>query len=349
MTNVLILNDTSSELHHGCELVMRNIKTLLLQNSMTIIGTSYCGSSFLSNHVLFRKLPVTDLVIVNGEGTLHSSQPRAQELMRMVEYIKKKKSLPIVLINSFYHNNNSEIIKLTRLFDLIFVRTVKDRSQLSKYNIKSRVVPDLTFYNKINTDSKKDCSFISVTDGYLDLFSNKMLLFAKKKKYNFLPIRTDRRIKKFNFKSFFGFVKYHLFKKILYPIWISGIKLNYLEESRFYYTQNYNHYIKKISKSKFLITGRFHAACFALKTLTPFFFVEHGINTHKAKALLLDVGVKKNRLTKYKNLNQLKINEFNSIEIKNIKKYISSAPKKIEKMFFDISELLKKNLAKKLI
>ena len=342
MKNVIILNDTSSELHHGCELVINNIKKLLLQNNMIVIGTSYCGSSFLSNRALLRKFHMTDIVIVNGEGTLHSSQPRALELMKMVEYIKKTTSVPVILINAFYHNNNSEIIKLTRLFDLIFVRTTKDKSQLCKHNINSRVVPDLTFYNKLNTDSKIDYSFISVTDGYLDSFSKKMQLFAKKKKYNFLPIRMDRRIEKFNFKSFFGFAKYHLFKKILYPIWICGAKLNYLEESRFYYTQDYNLYIKKILKSKFLITGRFHATCFALKTLTPFFFVEHGINTHKAKALLLDVGVKINRLIKYKNLNKLEINEFNSKEIKNIKKYISSAPKKIEKMFFDISKLLKK-------
>jgi hypothetical protein len=342
MPNVIILNDTSSEHHHGCELVIKNLKKLLIQKNLTLIGTNYCGRSFLSNRSLLRKLHIADLVIVNGEGTLHSSQPRALILMKDVEYIKKKTMLPIVLVNAFYYNNNSEIIKLTRLFDLIFVRTSKDRSRLLKYNIKSRVVPDLVFYSGTSPVSKKNCTQISVTDGYIDSFSRKMILFAKKEKYNYLPIRTDRRIEIFNFKSVLGFIKYHLFKKILYLFWISGIKLNYLVEVKFYYTKNCINYLRKISKSKFLISGRFHAVCFAIKTLTPFFFMKYGVNTYKTEGLLLDIGIKKNRLLEYKKLNQFKIKEFNSIELKNIKKYILTAPKKIEKMFNDISKLLKK-------
>ena len=332
MKNVIILNDTSNELHYGCDLVIKNIHKLLLKNNLKIIGTNYCGDSFFENKNLVSKLPVADLVVVNGEGTFHGSQPRLLEIMKVVNFIKKKTSIPVFLINSVYSNNNSKIVKLTRLFDLIFVRTSKDKKELSKYKIKSTVVPDLTFYEQYKILLKTKTRPIGVTDSYNDTISEKLLFFAKNNKFIFLPIRKNSKI-----RSLSNFARYCIVKMIYYPLWILKINLKYLSEKNFYYTSNCETYIDNISNSKFLIIGRFHAACFALKTLTPFFFLENAVNTHKAEALLIDAGINKSRLIKYKDLKNLKLKKFENKEVVSIKKYISSAQKKIEKMFFDIA------------
>ena len=79
--------------------------------------------------------------------------------------------------------------------------------------------------------------------------------------------------------------------------------------------------------------------CFALQTLTPFYFIKLAVNSHKSEGLLNDIGLK-NRIIHFKELNGKSFKDFKKNEIKLIKKYIYNSNFKINKMFKEISKLV---------
>ena len=85
----VILNDTSFDFHHGCSKVMENIVTLLNNRGIHVIGTNPVGVDWQINSSFLNNLAVADIVIVNGEGTIHHSQSRAKELVKISKYAKK--------------------------------------------------------------------------------------------------------------------------------------------------------------------------------------------------------------------------------------------------------------------
>jgi len=76
--------------------------------------------------------------------------------------------------------------------------------------------------------------------------------------------------------------------------------------------------------------------CFALQTLTPFYFIKSAVNSHKSEGLLKDIGLK-NRIIHLKEFNN---KNFTKNEIKLITKYTYNSNFKINKMFTEISKLV---------
>ena len=340
MKKVLIINDTSSECHHGCDLVMKNIKKLLFKYNFNKIFTIFSGNTLIGNKNILKKLKYINLVLINGEGTLNNSQERAKNIIRDLIYLKKNYQLPLVLINSTIYKNNSFIMKNLKLFDLIYVRSNLDKKNLLKYKIKSKVVQDLTFYKfsklKIN---KKNLEKISITDCYNDLISEKFYEFSKKNNFKFLTIRRDLKLNSLNFFKIISYIKYNIIKIFVLIFFKLKIKINYNYYIKLYFTDNFNDYLKHIAKSKFLICGRFHSMCFALQTLTPFYFIKSAVNSHKSEGLLKDIGLK-NRIIHLKELNNKNFKNFKKNEIKLITKYTYNSNFKINKMFTEIRKLV---------
>ena len=54
---IVVLNDTSFELHHGCMQVMKNIKELALNNNMEIISTNPTGVNWKNNRSILESIP----------------------------------------------------------------------------------------------------------------------------------------------------------------------------------------------------------------------------------------------------------------------------------------------------
>jgi len=127
MKKVLIINDTSSECHHGCDLVMNNINEILFKFNFDKIFTIFSGKTLIGNKNIIKKLRHINLVLINGEGTLNNSQERAKNIIKDLIYLKKFHQLPLVLINSTIYKNNHFIMKNLKIFDLIYVRSSLDK------------------------------------------------------------------------------------------------------------------------------------------------------------------------------------------------------------------------------
>ena len=154
--NCVIFNDTSFEYHHGSICVMDVLKSKLKEN-FNIIKTFPCYEFDDASNVdkYFKKniqkyLISIDIIIVNGEGTIHDDQSRALKLLKVINNCKKINK-DIILLNCSIENMTNESLNYLRQINKIFVRDLQTLNYLSKNNIKSEYVPDLIFsisYNK---------------------------------------------------------------------------------------------------------------------------------------------------------------------------------------------------------
>ena len=341
--SIVVLNDTSYESHHGCILVMRNLKKLAHKNNLKILATNPTGKDWKKNQLILKQIPKCNLVLVNGEGTLHDAQPVARDLITIAKYVKDNYKIPVVLINSTYQNNGSLMAKYARYFDLIYVRETLSKKDLDKYNIKSKVVPDLSFYTKFKQLKKNKNTQIGVTDSTYNDEWVWLLKFAIKNNYRYLPILTFPKIKIEKIRTLVSFLRFKLFKHIVPLLKLSGINFPHRIQKMFFYIDSYEKYINEISNLNFLIVARYHTLCFALKTQTSFLALEK--ESFRMRGLLDDIGIRRRRIIRSLYLNKITLEKFNfnkftKNEKERIRVYTESAPQRIDIMFREILNLI---------
>ena len=333
MKKAILLNDTSNEMHHGCNLVIKSIKKLLKKNNINLIYTILSGSNWKEDFFFKKKIEnkEVDIIIVNGEGTIHHNQENGQLLVEVSKFAKEN-SVISVLINCTFSSNDSFYKVYLKNFSMISVRENKSKQELKLLGIDSKVVPDLSFYNDkyITNNNKKN---ILIGDSVIPKITNYLLNFSIKNKYKFIPILTFYKIRLNKMKTFFGFFKFIILNIILRVNQSSNYSNYYL---RFYGTYFTDSYFKIINSSKLLITGRYHSICIAIICRTPFISISS--NTFKIEELLKDIGLnqKRNNL----NLDELnksikmfqKFYNYEEYEIKNIKMFLNRT-KKVLKIY----------------
>lgn len=125
---VTILNDTSGK-HFGCELVMQTYRDQLERVGIEIIKTIPVKTKNI-------KVPKgTDLVIVNGEGSLHHGRHR--------QLVTVANRHPAVLLNTVWQNNPN--YSALHKFKYISVRESFSFNSLPEGLSNVEVVPDVTF------------------------------------------------------------------------------------------------------------------------------------------------------------------------------------------------------------
>ena len=337
LKKAVIINDTTNEFHHGCEIVVFNIKRLLKINGIEVIDSSLAGFNWKNNIDFLNSMKSADLIIVNGEGTLQHAQDRAKQIVIVGEYAKEILKKPVVLINSTYQENGDEIARYLKYFDLIYVRESLSQIDLIKHGINSIVVPDMTFYSKYDLSKKKQTNFLGYTDSVISKTSEVLYEQCLSNNGIFLPALTSIKLNSFNHITLLKFVKFHMMRSFRFILWKLKIKISYDYVRQFYFINSYDSYIDKIASLKFIFIGRYHSLCFALKTLTPFIALKS--NSHKIEGILSDIGIS-SRIKKTNEINEFELLEFSEIEKQRINEYIKIAPLKIEKMFKDIKNLL---------
>lgn len=140
MSKAILFNDTSRENHVGCELVIRNIKTLCKMYNINLLGTFDRDSINSSNTQLASGIKNCDFILINGEGTLHHSPGVAS---RLLEFGNK----PKVLINAVWEKMFF-VDRALNNFCYMSVRESMSHKELVKCAPKGQVciVPDLIFY-----------------------------------------------------------------------------------------------------------------------------------------------------------------------------------------------------------
>ncbi len=267
----ILLNDTDAGRHIGCELVIRNTRALCERYNIEIIHSVKTRAAMEAENQIAPLLDTADLILLNGEGTLHDDKPRALALLKAAN-MGKAAGLKMVLYNSLWDNNPIGLQHLAD-FDLVFCRDSHSSAEIRKAHptLKVQTVADMIFATPISHSQSspgQDTPLISDS-----VRAGKCMALAKLAIKNRLPFAPMGS----------GFHERVRTSPILR--W----KLSRFCDYQFNHLDTPDTFAAKIQASSGIITGRFHAACFALLLGTPVCCLSS--NTRKVESLYADFGL----------------------------------------------------------
>jgi hypothetical protein len=95
--NVFLANDTSDVSHAGCKAVMRSLSAAIAGAGLTVTGRHITGT----RQIDAQDFDAADILLINGEGTIHHSGPRALFLLQLIQRAKTA-GKRIALVNALF-------------------------------------------------------------------------------------------------------------------------------------------------------------------------------------------------------------------------------------------------------
>lgn len=206
--------------------------------------------------VFLEKAAAADIVIVNGEGSIHHSRPRAQRLAALGPYCRDVLRLPSILLNATLFANEPALYDDLRAFTAIAVRDRASAAELQRFGIANAIhAPDLSLRHELRGFRQPPGATprIGFTDSIQKSTTEVLQRIGTERGYIDCNIRVARRM----------------------PGMIDS-------------------YAGLIGSLDLLLTGRYHAVCYAIGTMTPFVAIES--NTNKISALAMDIFGSRRRL-----------------------------------------------------
>lgn len=267
MPYALIVNDTSTTLHYGCNAVMTTLVEGLgtrniLPSWMWPVGVDW------RDHRAFLLSRQADVVVVNGEGTIHHSadRERARSLCRIPE-LARAKGVPAILVNASIEALQPDCLDALRLYDAVFVREARSRRYLASHGIDAAVTPDLSL--GVPSGASSERRNVLVTDSVVREATTALRDFANSiegssASMRLRPTRWQRRLSR------------------------AATVLGHRKPGRARYvpTRDPGEFIARLRRSRAVVAGRFHAVTLCLHTDTPFLAIRS--NTSKIEATLED-------------------------------------------------------------
>ena len=307
--SVFLVNDTSVSGHPGCVTVMSVIRNSLEARGLSIAGRWPMGVEPQLGLEISPALRQAHVVVVNGEGTLHNtaSRPGARRLLHAIKRIRGVTSAPIFLINSTIENLRTRDFSVLKLCDGLFLRDTRSCRYAEASGLHSVLTPDLCFSARFASIARGEERI--VTDSTINEVSKVLRHHATAFEGSFLPMQRSR------LKSMMRW----------------GVTPRAEERAA-------GRYFNSIASADSVVTGRFHAAVFALMSETPFLAVES--NTAKIQSLLLDALGAHERLVDAKVLQAqaLRVPLLSDAELRAIRSYRRSAIASAHKMFDHIAQ-----------
>lgn len=287
---VVILNDTAPDMHHGCTRVMRLLTEGLLRHGMTIMARSPVHHDWETDQTICDALARADLIVINGEGTLHHGKPTAARLLRVTEVAG---DVPVALVNALYQDNPRDWAKW--LNRLSYISTRDSRSADAIAAVTGRrpvVVPDLTLSARIGPTSRT--AAVVYGDSVKRDVSDALALRAHRHQHPFVPSLSA--LKRMKGSTALGrrirgwWMARHMARTLAaHPT----MRLCPTEAA----------YADRIASTSLHVTGRFHGVCYAMAAGVPFLAVAS--NSWKIEALVADAGLAPWRVTDVDRLDDL--------------------------------------------
>jgi hypothetical protein len=273
---VAVFNDTAPTRHFGCEAVMAAIEANVAARDATIIYRHPVGSPWQSDPKAVAAIEQADLVLVNGEGTIHHSKPPAQALARLGPHCSER-GKPCFLINATLQANNEALMSDLMAFDGIWVREGRSAEEAKQYGLVAELCGDLSFFHSFPRHRKGEDRGL-VLDSAHPKVTAQMATIASDLRADFVAMRHNKKGMK-GYKRDFMRWRYRILDK---PTTIVRGICTFEQFAAF------------LARRRFLVTGRFHGLCFAVNGLVPFSAVP--LDVWKSEAVLSDIGLHPARL-----------------------------------------------------
>lgn len=330
----VLLNDTRVDRHHGCNRVVAAIQKLLEKNGIDLIGSSPAHSDWSDIGPFLAVMESVQLIIVNGEGTIHHDSLAGRWLLQVGAFAKAR-GIPAVLVNCGWEANGPEMVAMLDDFALLSFR---DRQSAAVMRGRPcRVVPDLSMYPVGNVPTPSRSNGIGFTDS-VDRFKALALDNCQKISggQTISIIYSDEgAVGYFRFLragvSLRSDVSPRVLGRILrmrHRLWRAG-------------SADTEAFLARLTALKLLVSGRFHACTLALVTETP--FVAISSNTGKIDGLIADAGIESWRgdiSLETASIHAAASRGWSSIERQALREYRFAAQVQAEALFRDMRALV---------
>lgn len=279
---VALFNDTAGNHHYGCQGVMHALDTMLREANASVIYRHHVGEDWQNSRRAKAAMQRADLVLVNGEGSIHHGSKRARDLAAIGRFCRTN-GIRSALVNATVEANDATVMSDIAQFDHVWVRESASSAELGAAGIANTICPDLTLTlpeRSIDPGPRKGHLIVDSvvpeacsTLARIAIREDQPLLVMKRHwlrgqiqgvKIEDLPqvVETPRRIKRL----------------------AKGL----------HRCSTHEDFRALVAGARGLTTGRFHAACYAVLERTPFSAI--GSNTSKIETLIADIGLIKERL-----------------------------------------------------
>ena len=323
---VIVMNDTSGRSHHGCARVMRLVYQGLGRHGLQIIHRSMARSEWSREKGFAEALESADLIVINGEGTLHHGRAAGRTLQNVIPAAKAK-GVPVAVINALWQDNPPEFLDLVSGAALVATRDQRSGSELAKLD-NVRTLPDLSLSAGAAPQLGPRDQFYC-GDSVRWSTRRALALAGKHLKADAL-VPTKTRASALWMEKPFGpwlSAMYHGAAPFgLPPLQLAATEADYL---------------RLLGRARMYLTGRFHGICLSLVTGTP--FLTTGSNSWKIEALLADAGLPQSRAIAEEDLATLTQDDLNrpfSVqETQGIATFLAKAQRESEQLFADLAAL----------
>lgn len=323
---VIVMNDTSGRSHHGCAQVMRLLYQGLARHGVQVIHQSPARSDWTREKGFAEALASADLVVINGEGTLHHGREAGRTLLNVIPAAKAA-GVPVAVINALWQDNPPEWLDLLSGAALIATRDPRSAAELAGLD-QVRTLPDLSLSAGADPQpGPRDRLYVG--DSVRWSTRRALALAAKRLKVDaMLPTKT-RASGVWTGKPFGPWLSalYHGAA----PFGLPPLQLAATEDE----------YLRLLGRARMHVTGRFHGICLSLVTGTP--FLATGSNSWKIEALLADAGLPKSRGVAEADLASLTQSDLNRpftpAETQGIAAFLALAQRDSATLFKDLAAL----------
>jgi hypothetical protein len=334
-----LMNDTGGGWHFGCDRVMRVIESNLAMRGISVCARSGVGNKWWEDAAFLKDASAADIIVINGEGTLHHARPKGESLLRVVDHLIAQDK-PVALINALYQENPPDWRRYLDKLALISPRDSWSAATLSELTGKAvSHVPDLSmaegFHPEADTAVRE---WLTIGESVLKGTAKDLVAFADDHPESlFLPLirtlhapRPNRSWPVRQMRQAYASAHTYLFR---------------IRRKNTLFSQDEFEFARNLARSYLHISGRFHAICIAVTTKTPFLALTS--NAWKIEALMEDLGIDRWRIVKADVLEELarepaKLN-FGAEERARIAAALERGVAGTAKMFDELAKLADKN------
>lgn len=280
-----LVNDTRYDNHHGCLTVVRNLHAAMMSRGWSCTGSLPVSSSARNLQVRRGALEAADLIIVNGEGSLHHNSRNANRIFDICNALQK--SHPLALVNAVWQDNDAlKWEPLLANFKAIYARDRRSQKQLADIVPSVGYAPDLTFYDYPRFPNQQRSEYLC-TDSVINSWTDKILdVVNSDDDIDICTMFTGRMDYLRGPKDWHKYIKYKIYP-CLWGKLQSKVPPRY--KTMKYAEHNTVELLRKFSTYNAVCVARYHALCFAIQQRIPFLAVAS--NSHKSESLLEDLGL----------------------------------------------------------
>lgn len=284
--NVLIVNDTRVDQHHGCTAVMTALERMLEEQGLTVAVRWPAHLDWRADSDFAHALERSHLIVVNGEGTIHHDRPAGRRLLELGR-VARAAEIPVALVNTGWEANSPELTAMLSDFSLVTARDSASAAAMRVDASEVRVVPDLSLCTPSPADPPQR-QHIGFTDNVVRKHALDLELLRRKIQGH--PISIHHRQPKAAFLRAGLSLKQDLAAplRIVHSLAARHVlwQASHDDLARF---------VGDLAGLTLLVSGRFHACTLALVAGTP--FVAQASNTGKIASFVRDAGLETFRST----------------------------------------------------